>query len=173
MQENSIDEVTDVFLDFGGQKLVESTSTQSVNEHVHQFLVILGQSESEMNVNVDEGIIFGWTFLNWGIIVNDVLRKEADNSPVTEVEPVGTWIHKGLGGATVLLEDREISGNILLDVAANAAVVPPNHGQNALVVVAWVLVVSIHDFGSLGQVVGVALCDSGPGVHSLLILQHF
>lgn len=73
MQENSVDEVTDVFLDFGSQQLVESTSTKFVHKHVNQLFVVLRQSESEMDVHVDKCIVLGWTFLDWCIVVYDVL----------------------------------------------------------------------------------------------------
>lgn len=94
IQEDRVDEVTDVFLEFGGQKLIKSTGTKSVHEHVHQFLVALWQSEREMDVHIYESIVFRWAFLNWCIIVNNVLGKQAHNSPVAAVEPMGTWSHK-------------------------------------------------------------------------------
>ena len=94
MQENGVDEVSDVFLDFGGQQFIESSCSKPIYEHLYKSIIVLWQSECEMNIDIDVSIVLGWAFLNWGVVVDDVLGEEADNSLVAAIAPVSTGCHE-------------------------------------------------------------------------------
>lgn len=89
---HSLDEISDVLLDFSGKELIKSSSTKFVNESFN-LLLVLWKSESEMDVDIDVGVIFGWASLNWSIVVNNIFGKHACNSLVEAVAPVGTSLH--------------------------------------------------------------------------------
>lgn len=94
MQEDGVDEVSDVLLNFGGEELVESTSSEPVHEHMDKLLVVCWKFESEMDININVGIVFSWAFLDWGVIVDEALGHQADYSSVAAVAPMGTGLHQ-------------------------------------------------------------------------------
>jgi hypothetical protein len=94
IQKDGIDKASDILLDLNGEQLIKSTSSEPVHEHMYELLVVLWKSESKMNINININIIFSWAFLNWGIIVDNVLRKETNNSPIAAVAPMGTSLHQ-------------------------------------------------------------------------------
>ena len=89
---DTLNEISDIFLNFCCKKLIESTGTKFVNESFN-LLNILWKSESEMDININISIIFGWASLNWCIIVNNIFGKHACNSFVEAVAPVSTSLH--------------------------------------------------------------------------------
>ena len=133
MEEDSINEVSNVFLDLSGQKLIESSSTKMVHELV-DLLSALWHSESEMNININVSIIFSWAFLNWSIVVNNVFSKKADYSFAHAVAPMSTWSHQRLFGTTFFLEYGIVSWYIEFKIETAAGVVSSDHAHNALIV---------------------------------------
>jgi len=56
-------------------------------------LLIYRESECEMDIDINEGIILGWASLDRGIVVDDVLGYHAGDSLMAAVEPMGSSIH--------------------------------------------------------------------------------
>jgi hypothetical protein len=92
VQPNSVDEVSHILFNFSGKELVETTSTEFVDESLDQILS-LWKSESEMDIDIYVSVILGWASLNWSIIVNNVPGEEACNSLVAAVTPLRTCWH--------------------------------------------------------------------------------
>jgi len=72
MQEDRVDKVTDVLFDFCSEQFIKPAGTQLVNKLMNCLLIVLGQSEGEMDVDVNVCIVFGRTFLNRGVVVHNV-----------------------------------------------------------------------------------------------------
>ena len=132
MEEDSINEVSNVFLDLSSQKLIKSSSTKMVHELV-DLLSALWHSESEMNIDINVSIIFSWAFLNWSIVVNNVFSEKADYSFAHAVAPMGTWSHQRLFGTTFFLEYGIVSWYIEFKIETAAGVVSSDHAPNALI----------------------------------------
>lgn len=134
MQEDGVDKVSDVFFDFSSQQFIKSSSTELIYKHMNKLLIVLWKSECEMKIDVDVCIILCRAFLHWCIIVNDVLREEAHDSPIAGIAPMGTWIHERLGCSTVFFHNCEVCWYVQFDIAATALVACSNHCHNALIV---------------------------------------
>ena len=133
LQPDGVDEASHVLLYFSSKELIESASTESVDE-VLDLSLHLRQSKSEVDVDVDIGVVLGWASLDGSIVVHDVLSQHGHNSAIAAVAPMGARSHQGLSRAAVLLENSEVGGNIELQVKAAAGVVTPHHNEDALVV---------------------------------------
>lgn len=156
----TLDEISDIFFDFGCKEFIKSSCSKLVNESFN-LLLILWKSESEMNIYINISIIFGWASLNWCIIVNNILGKHTSDSLVAAVAPVGTSLHDTGWGSAVLLKHYKVCWNIKLNIKAAASIGSFNHNNNALLVwmsFTWHLVSCIfktggrnlNDSGSLG-----------------------
>jgi hypothetical protein len=94
-QPDSVDEISDSFLNFCLEKLVESSSSQSVNESL--YLLFNGwKTESKMDVDVYIGIVFGWAALDWSIVVNRIFCNHASNSSVAAETEMSASSHDTL-----------------------------------------------------------------------------
>jgi len=91
-QPDSVNEVTDVLLYFSGKELVKSSGTEVVHEFL-DLVLVLRESEGEMDVDIYVGVVLSWASVDWGVIVNDVFGEHAGNSPPAWVEPLGTGVH--------------------------------------------------------------------------------
>jgi len=128
-----LNEISDVFFDFSSKKLIESTSSKLVNESFN-LLLVLWKSKSEMDINIDIGIIFGWASLNWCIIINNIFGKHACNSLVEAIAPVGSSLHYSSRLSTTFLKNNEVGWNIKFYIEAAALVRSTHHNNNALLI---------------------------------------
>ena len=123
-----------------------------------------------MNINVDVGIILGWTSLNWSIIVDDISCEHAGNSSVAAIAPSCSSIHCSNWFSTNFFKNCEVSWYIKLYIKTAALISSFDHNNNTLSV-------SMSLVGNficcISEIVCRYLDDSWSlDRHSLLIILH-
>ena len=133
---NTVDEVTNVLLTLSCQQFIETSCTKMIDECLN-LICNLRQSESEMNIHINVGVVLSWASLDWSIVVNNTLGKHASYSSVAAVTEVSTCIHDTLRLSTVLLQDHKIGWNIELEITAAASIASSYHHNDTFGV--WIV----------------------------------
>jgi hypothetical protein len=94
----------------------------------------LWKSESEVDVDINVGIVLGRASVNWSIVVNDVLCNHASYSFVAAVAEVSSCIHNSFRATAALFKNDEVGWHVKLKITTTASIVSFNHDDNALIV---------------------------------------
>ena len=98
------------------------------------LLIVLRQSKSKVNININKCIIFCRTTSNRCIIIYNIFCEHAYDSSVTTIKPVCSWSHQGLSLTTNFLKNSKVCWNIKFNFTTATIIITFKHNNNTLLI---------------------------------------
>ena len=131
------------------------------------LLIVLRQSKSKVNININKCIIFCGTTSNRRIIIYNIFCEHAYDSSVATIKPVCSWSHQWLSLTANFFKNSKICWNIKFYFTTATIIITFNHDNNTLLLMSTAM---SHFFCCVSYIISWYLNDfsSSSNLSSLL-----